>query len=64
MTMMGFLGAGVSTVVLPAIAVHTGLAAGFAMMAGLYALAVTALVLGRPLVRQAVHHMDERTVDA
>jgi sugar phosphate permease len=63
MTMMGFLGAGVSTVALPAIAVHTGLAAGFAMMAALYALAVIALLAGRPLVRRAVHRMGERTID-
>lgn len=59
MTMLGFLGAGVSTVALPAIAVHTGLAAGFAMMAGLYALAVIALLAGRPLVRQAIARMSE-----
>ena len=59
MTMLGFLGAGVSTVALPAIAVHTGLAAGFAMVAGLYALAVIALLAGRPLVRQAIARMSE-----
>jgi sugar phosphate permease len=59
MTMLGFLGAGISTVALPAIAVHTGLAAGFAMMAGLYALAVIALLAGRPLVRQAIARMSE-----
>jgi sugar phosphate permease len=59
MTMLGFLGAGISTVALPAIAVHTGLAAGFAMMAGLYALAVIALLAGRPLVRQAIARMGE-----
>ena len=58
MTMMGFLGAGISTVALPAIAVHTGLAAGFAMMAGLYALAVIVLLAGRPQVRRAVALMD------
>jgi sugar phosphate permease len=61
MTMMGFLGAGISTVALPAIAVHTGLAAGFAMMAGLYAIAVIALLAGRPLVREAIARMGERT---
>lgn len=60
MTMLGFLGAGVSTVALPAIAAHTGLAAGFAMMAGLYALAVIALLAGRPAVRRAIHGMRER----
>lgn len=54
MTMLGFLGAGISTVALPAIAVDTGLAAGFAMLAGLYALAVLALLAGRPLVRRAI----------
>jgi sugar phosphate permease len=57
MTMMGFLGAGISTVALPAIAVHTGLAAGFSMMAGLYLLAVVALLAGRPLVRRALAAM-------
>lgn len=60
MTMLGFLGAGISTVALPAIAVHTGLAAGFAMMAGLYALAVIALLAGRPAVRKATRAIDER----
>lgn len=60
MTMLGFLGAGISTVALPAIAVHTGLAAGFAMMAGLYALAVIALLAGRPAVRHAIRAIDER----
>jgi len=54
MTMSGFLGAGISTVALPAIAVHTGLAAGFAMMAGLYVLAVLVLVLGRGALRAAI----------
>lgn len=60
MTMLGFLGAGISTVALPAIAVHTGLAAGFAMMAGLYAIAVIALLAGRPAVRRAILAMGER----
>jgi len=60
MTMLGFLGAGISTVVLPAIAVHTGLAAGFAMMAGLYAIAVLVLLAGRPAVRSAIRVMSER----
>ena len=54
MTMMGFLGAGIATVALPAIATRTGLAAGFGMMAGLYLLAVVLLVLGRPLVRRVL----------
>lgn len=54
MTMMGFLGAGISTVALPAIAAHTGLAAGFGMMAGLYGLAVMILVLGRPTFARGV----------
>ena len=62
MTMMGFLGAGVSTVALPAIAVHTGFAAGFTMMAGLYGVAVIALLAGRPVVRRAVQRMGERTL--
>lgn len=33
------------------------------MMAGLYALAVIALLAGRPLVRRAVLVMGERTID-
>jgi sugar phosphate permease len=61
MTMLGFLGAGISTVALPAIANHTGLAAGFAMMAGLYALAVLALLAGKGAVFQAIRDMNERT---
>ncbi len=60
MTMMGFLGAGISTAALPAIAVHTGLAAGFAMMAGLYALAVLALLAGRGTVHRAILSINER----
>ncbi len=63
MTMMGFLGAGVSTVALPAIAVHTGLAAGFTMMAALYGLAVIALLAGRPMMRRAIHRMGEGAVE-
>lgn len=47
MTMLGFIGAGVTTVALPAMAVYTGLAAGFAMMAGFYLLAVVLLIAGR-----------------
>jgi sugar phosphate permease len=62
MTMMGFLGAGVSTVALPAIAVHTGLAAGFTMMAALYGLAVVALLAGRPMMRRAIQRMGEGAV--
>ncbi len=54
MTMTGFLGAGIATFALPAIAAHTGLAAGFAMMAGLYTLAVIALLAGRRAVRQVI----------
>lgn len=54
MTMCGFLGAGISTVLLPALAAYTGLAAGFAMMAGLYLVAVAMLVAGRPLVGRAI----------
>lgn len=54
MTMSGFLGAGISTVLLPALAAYTGLAAGFAMMAGLYLIAVVALITGRPMVRRAL----------
>jgi sugar phosphate permease len=64
MTMMGFLGAGISTVALPAIAVHTGLAAGFAMMAGLYLIAVVVLVAGRPMVRRMIARTGEGVVDA
>jgi sugar phosphate permease len=60
MTMLGFLGAGISTAALPAIAVHTGLAAGFAMMAGLYALAVLALLAGRATVHRAILSINER----
>jgi sugar phosphate permease len=59
MTMMGFLGAGISTVALPAIAAHTGLAAGFAMMAGLYVLAVIMLISGRNLFAAAIRRMNE-----
>ncbi len=62
MTMLGFLGAGISTVALPAIAVDTGLAAGFAMLAGLYALAVLALLAGRPVVRRAIARLGGEAV--
>lgn len=64
MTMMGFLGAGISTVALPAIAVHTGLAAGFAMMAALYIFAVVALLAGRPMVRRVMSGMNAGNHDA
>ncbi|MBS0255147.1 MAG: MFS transporter [Proteobacteria bacterium] len=52
MTMMGFLGAGVATVALPVIATRTGLAPGFGMMAGLYIVAVLALIAGRHQLRR------------
>ena len=54
MTMLGFIGAGITTVLLPIVAVHTGLAAGFAMMAGLYLLAVVLLLLARPMVARVI----------
>jgi len=54
MTMMGFIGAGIATVALPAIATLTGLAAGFGMMAGLYLLAVLLLLAGRSVVRRVL----------
>jgi sugar phosphate permease len=54
MTMLGFFGAGITTVVLPAIAVYTGLAAGFAMMAGLYLAAVVALLVARPMIARVI----------
>ena len=60
LSLLGFLGAGISTVALPAIAEHTGLAAGFAMMAGLYALAVAVLLAGRATVARAIRDMNER----
>lgn len=34
---------------------HTGLAAGFAIMAGLYIIAVMVLLIGRPAILRAVH---------
>ncbi|MEY3657623.1 MAG: hypothetical protein RLZZ561_210 [Pseudomonadota bacterium] len=58
MTMLGFIGAGITTVALPAIAVHTGLAAGFAMMAGLYLLAVLVLVIARPVIARTMAQMN------
>ena len=54
MTMLGFIGAGITSFALPAMAVYTGLAAGFAMMAGLYVIAVVALVFARPMLRRVV----------
>ena len=54
MTMLGFIGAGITTLALPAIAVYTGLAAGFAMLAALYAVAVIALLLARPMIARIV----------
>lgn len=54
MTMTGFLGAGLSTVALPAIAAHTGFASGFAIMAGLYLAAALALIAARPMLRRAI----------
>lgn len=64
MTMMGFLGAGISTVALPAIAVHTGLAAGFTMMAALYLVAVAALLAGRPMIRRVMQQMQAEAARA
>ena len=57
MTMLGFIGAGITTVALPAIAVHTGLAAGFAMMSGLYILAVIVLLGARPIIKRVIAQM-------
>jgi sugar phosphate permease len=54
MTMLGFIGAGITTVALPAVAVYTGLAAGFAMLAALYIAAVLALLLARPMIARVV----------
>jgi sugar phosphate permease len=54
MTMLGFLGAGITSFALPALAVKTGLAAGFAMMAGLYLIAVVALILARPMIGRVI----------
>ncbi len=64
MTMLGFIGAGISAVALPAIAAYTGLAAGFAMMAGLYLIAVTVLLLARPVFASAIAMMAEEQVHA
>jgi sugar phosphate permease len=54
MTMLGFIGAGIATVLLPIVAASSGLASGFAMLAGLYVLAVVALLVGRPMVRNVI----------
>jgi sugar phosphate permease len=57
MTMLGFIGAGITTVALPAIAVHTGLAAGFTMMSGLYIVAVIVLLGARPIIKRVIAQM-------
>lgn len=54
MTMLGFIGAGIATVLLPVIATWSGLAAGFAMLATLYVIAVVALLAGRPMIRRVI----------
>lgn len=64
MTMLGFIGAGITTVVLPAIAVHTGLAAGFAMMATLYLTAVIALLIARPMIARVVAQYESDAANA
>jgi sugar phosphate permease len=64
MTMLGFIGAGITTVVLPAIAVHTGLAAGFAMMAALYFTAVVALLVARPAIANVIALQEGATAHA
>ena len=61
MTMLGFIGAGITTVVLPAIAAHTGLAAGFAMMAVLYLTAVVALLIARPMIAKVISGQEGQT---
>lgn len=60
MTMLGFIGAGITTVALPAVAVHTGLAAGFAMLSALYMLAVVALLLARPMIARVIATMPNK----
>jgi len=64
MTMLGFLGAGITTVALPAMAVHTGLAAGFAMMAALYITAVIALLIARPMIARIVAEQQNEAAHA
>jgi sugar phosphate permease len=54
MTMLGFIGAGITTVALPAIAAKTGYAMGFAMLAALYVLAVIILIAARPMVARII----------
>ena len=61
MTMLGFIGAGLTTVLLPAIAVHTGLAAGFAMMAALYVAAVAVLLIARPMIARVISEQEGET---
>lgn len=64
MTMMGFIGAGISTVALPAIAGFTGMAAGFAFMAGLYLIAVALLLVGRPMLKRQIEAAGEAAARA
>ena len=59
LTMLGFIGAGITTVALPAVAVHSGLAAGFATVAALYLAAVALLLIALPLVKQAIAQQQE-----
>ena len=54
MTMLGFIGAGIATVLLPLVATWSGLATGFAMLAALYVVAVIALLAGRPMIRRVI----------
>jgi MFS family permease len=54
MTMIGFFGAGVTPLLVSAIADAAGMGAGIAAMAGLYFIAVIVLILGRPASRRAV----------
>jgi sugar phosphate permease len=62
MTMLGFIGAGIATVLLPLIATRTGLAAGFAMLAALYMIAVIALLVARPMIRRVIAAQTERLI--
>ncbi len=62
LTMLGFIGAGITTVALPAVAVHTGLAAGFAMMAALYLVAVAVLLIGLPMVKRIIKEQEGEAV--
>jgi sugar phosphate permease len=64
MTMLGFIGAGIATVLLPVVAAVSGLAAGFAMLAGLYVFAVVALLAGRPMVRRVIAMQQEGHANA